>query len=444
MGMKKRWRLAALVLPVLLAACGGGSSDDGTCSVSAQKTWLADYMDDWYFWYQLSPRPNPAAYSSVETYFDALLYTGNSASFPDPDRWSYFDTTANFERFFGDGQTLGYGVSVAGLEVEGSPNSPLYVRYVEPQSPAAAQGVARGDQILSINGRSSAQVITANDYSALSASASGQTVTLVLRRGGQDRTVTLSSTVYTLTPVQGAAVVTSPQGRKMGYLSVKDMISQVNSPLDAAFASFRSQGVTEIVLDLRYNGGGLVSVGANVASYIAGSRGSGKAYAKLFYNDKRSANNTSFAFSNPAASVGVARVFVLAGERTCSASEQVINGLRGAGVDVVAIGNTTCGKPVGFLPADNCGLTYSVVNFESVNDRNEGRYFDGFAPTCAVAEDFTQPTGSSGDPLLQAARTYADTGACPAVAGGLAQPLAFKRALHRKPEAGERQGMLGR
>jgi hypothetical protein len=440
----KKWRLAACVLPIVLAACGGGSDEPLSCSVPDQKTWLGEYMNDWYFWYRLSPRPNPAGYATVAEYFDALLYTGTDVNFP-ADRWSNFESTASFQQFFGDGETLGYGVSVAGLEVSGSPQSPLYVRYVEPLSPAAAAGVARGDQVISLNGRTSADIIAANDFSALTATASGQTLRLVLRRAGQDRTVTLTSAVFALTPVQGASVVTTPGGRKMGYLLVKDMINQANTPMDTAFSQFKAQGVTEVVLDLRYNGGGLVSVGNRLASNVAGSRGNGRSYAKLLYNDKRaSANNQSFAFTNPASAVGLARVFVLMGERTCSASEQVINGLRGVGVNVVAIGDTSCGKPVGFLPQDDgCGTTYSVVNFESVNDLNEGRYFDGFLPTCAVAEDFTQPTGSTGDPLMVAARTYADTGSCP-VAGGLKQPQALKRSLHRAPEAGERQGMLGR
>lgn len=440
---KKTWRLAALVLPVLLAACGGGESVD-ECSTTGQKNWLSGYMNDWYFWYRLSPRPDPAGFASVGSYFDALLYTGTDPAFP-ADRWSGFESTESFNRFFGDGQTLGYGVSVAGLEVTGSPSSPLYVRYVEPLSPAAAQGVARGDQVISINGRTSADLIAANDFSALSATSAGQSLNLVLRRGGLDRNVTLAATVFALTPVQNASIVTTPLGRKMGYVVVKDMISQAAAPLESAFASFRSQGVTEIVLDLRYNGGGLVSTGGTVASYVAGARGNGRAYARLLYNDKRaSTQNQTFNFTSGLANAaGVARVFVLAGERTCSASEQVINGLRGVGVNVVAIGDTTCGKPVGFLPAANCGTTYSAVNFESVNDRNEGRYFDGFAPTCPVAEDFTQPAGSSGDPLLQAASTYADSGACPAVASGTKGVLGVPRRVHRAPEAGERQGMMG-
>ncbi len=448
-----RRRLLLALAPLALVACGDdGYVDNGgmpaSCSVADQKDWLAAYFNDWYFWYRLSPRPPASGYATVNDYFYALQYTGTDPSFP-ADRWSFYQSTQSFNSFFGDGESLGYGVFVAGNEVTGQPDAPLYVRYIEPLSPAAGR-VVRGDQVLSINGRSARDVITAGDYSGLGAASPGETLTLQLRNNGVDRTVVLTSAVFALAPVSGTTVVTSPGGRKMGYVLVKDMISQVNGPLDSAFAAFKAAGVTEVVLDLRYNGGGLVSVGRDVASYVAGTRGSGLAYASLLYNDKRASSyNQTFVFSSSLANAaGVARVFVLTGHRTCSASEQVINGLRGLrdlGVDVVTIGDTTCGKPVGFLPASACNLTYSVVNFESVNARNEGRYFDGFDATCPVSEDFTQALGSPSEPLLDTARQFADSGACPSVAASKAQPFSVRaKSLHAAPEPGEVRGMVGR
>jgi hypothetical protein len=405
-------RAALALLPAVLVACGGGSDGAGQCTVSSRQVWLRDYMDDWYFWYQISPSPSPSGYATLESYFDALLYTGSSADFP-ADRWSYYDSTEDFNRFWGEGRTMGYGVSVAGLEVEGQPDQPLYVRAVEARSDAAARGVARGDEIVSINGVSAAELIADGSFSVLTAGETGVTITMVLRRDGATRSVTLTATEYALTPVPVTTVLTTTGGRKLGYVAVKDMISQVNTPLGQAFASFATAGVDEVVLDLRYNGGGLVSVGATVASYVTGAAKSGQAYARLLYNDRHQDQNQTFAFQNPASAAGVSRVFVLVGPRTCSASEQVINGLRGVGIEVVAIGDTTCGKPVGFLPEDDgCGTTYSVVNFESVNARNEGRYFDGFAPTCSVAEDFSKAIGALDDPLLVAAAYHVDNGVC--------------------------------
>ena len=432
----------ALCLTTLLVACGGGGNDKGgsasggaplSCSVGDQKQWLADYMSEWYFWTKLSPHPDPAPYPDVDSFLQALLYTGTDPRFP-ADRYSGSQPTESFERLFNDGESLGWGVSVAGLEVAGDASRPLYVRQVEPLSPAGGT-VFRGDRILSIDGRSAADIVGSNDFSALSTDKPGQTLTLVLRNSGVDRTVVLQSAVFALTPVGGSAVFRTAGGRPVGYLSVKDMITQSLAPLLAAFTGFKAAGVADLVLDLRYNGGGLVSTGTTLASYIAGDRGRGLAYASLLYNDQRAdINNQRYAFESPVAALSLPRVVVLTGRRTCSASEQVINGLRGAGVQVVAIGEGTCGKPVGFLPTSNCGRTYSVVNFESVNERNEGRYFDGLAPTCAVTEDFTTPQAGAGDPLFRAAGVFIDSDSCPAAAVGQApdRAQAQRQPLNRR------------
>ncbi len=451
-------RRLALALPVFIAACGGGSDGPpgaGSCSVSGEQNFLSSYFDDNYFWYRLSPKPSPDGFTTTAAYFDALLYRGGDA-IPDgggatwpSDRYSGFQSTASFNQFFGDGQTLSYGLAVAGLEVTAQPNAPLYVRYLEPAGPAARAGVLRGERIISLNGRSAADIITADDFSALTPNATGDVLDVVLRNAaGQDRSVRLTASTFNLTPVQSGQVVLSQNGQRIGYVFIKDMISQVGSPLASVMTSFRNQGIQQLVLDLRYNGGGLVSMGATVASYGAGNRGSGQAYTTLLYNDKQSGSNQTFNFSNPGAWAGFAKVYVLAGERTCSASEQVINGLRGVGVDAVLIGDVTCGKPVGFLPRDNaCGTTYSIVNFEGVNARNEGRYFNGLTPTCAVAEDFSQPIGALQDPLLVTAAHYVDNGACP-VALTRESPSARSsnpaRARYSGADGGERSGMSAR
>jgi hypothetical protein len=305
--------------------------------------------------------------------------------------------------------------------------------------------VRRGDEVISINERSAADVVAANDFSALTASAEGETLRLVLRRAGVDRQVTVAASVFTLTPVAGATVYTTQGGRRLGYVMVKDMISQVQPGLEAAFASFRAQGVNDVVLDLRYNGGGLVSVGGTVASYVAGQRGAGRVYASLLYNDQRAAsNNQTYTFGSLSSALGLARVFVLTGQRTCSASEQVINGLRGVGVQVIAVGDTTCGKPVGSLPASQCGATYSVINFESVNALYEGRYFDGFDATCAVAEDWTIAQGDGSDPLVATAAYWADTGQCAPAAAAREQPKALRTPRRPGWLSDERSGLLPR
>jgi carboxyl-terminal processing protease len=454
-------RRLVLALPVFMAACGGGGdgpSGAGSCSVADEQAFLSGYFDDNYFWYRLSPKPSPEGFATTAAYFDALLYgggddipNGGGARWPS-DRYSGSQSTESFNRLFGDGQTLSYGLAVAGFEIEGQPNAPLYVRYLEPAGPAARAGIQRGEQIVSLNGRTSAELIAADngkgDFTVLVPDAAGDRLDVVVRNGAGDRTVRLAATTFSLTPVQNEQVVFSQNRQRIGYVFIKDMISQVGSPLASVMTSFRTQGIQQLVLDLRYNGGGLVSMGATVASYGAGNRGSGQVYTKLLYNDKQSGSNQNFNFSNPGAWAGFSKVYVLAGERTCSASEQVINGLRGVGVDAVLIGDVTCGKPVGFLPRDSgCGTTYSIVNFEGVNARNEGRYFNGLTPTCAVAEDFAKEVGAIDDPLLVAAAAHIDSGVCPVALtreSPSSRSASTARSRYNGADGGERSGMSAR
>ena len=442
-------RAVAALAAALLVACGGGGGDSGpppaaSCTVEDQKGWLAAYLDEWYFWYRLAPRPNPATFDNVEAYFRASLYTGSDAAFP-ADRWSGSESTEAFNRFFGDGATLGYGMSVSGLEVAGLGDQPLLVRYVEPRSDAAAQGVQRGDRVLSLNGRPAAELVAANDFALLTPAQAGDTLQVMLRTpAGVERSVRLTASVFALTPVPIAQVVQTPGGRRVGYLMVNQMISQAESGLIAAFAQFSNQGVQDLVLDLRYNGGGLVSLAALLGSYLAGPQAAGQTFANLLYNDKRAAtNNQAFRFSSPTFALGLPRVYVLTGRRTCSASEQVINGLRPF-AQVISVGDTTCGKPVGFLPTSQCGTTYSVVNFESVNARNEGRYWDGFEASCPRGEGANLPLGTPGEPLLATALAHADSGSCPQASRASASARRAPAAAPRRLEPGERHDMIPR
>lgn len=434
----------------LLAACGGGSDGPdlpAQCALSEQKLWLDGYLFDEYLWYPLLKNPDPAAFTTIDDYFYAKLSTGGTiggATFPS-DKWSYTERSADFNLFFGEGRTLGYGLSVAGMEVFGQPQRPLRVRYVEPASPAAGQ-VARGETLVSINGVPASEYIARDDYGFLSPSAAGQRLDLKVRNaGGVERSVSLLSAVYTLTPVSQSKVVVTPGGTKLGYLVMKDFISQAQTPMRNAFADFAAQGVRQVVLDLRYNGGGLVSVARDLASRTGSAAINGLPFATLLHSDKRTSKDQVFRFATSVADLGATRVYVLTGPRTCSASELVINGLEGVNVPVVQIGDTTCGKPVGFEPVEVCGTVFSAVNFETVNAKNQGRYFSGLAPNagCTIADDLDHPLGDQNEALLAAARRHADTGSCGGATATREHPMAARAAIGRVHD-GDRPRMIGR
>jgi hypothetical protein len=111
--------------------------------------------------------------------------------------------------------------------------------------------------------------------------------------------------------------------------------------------------------------------------------------------------------------LGLSRVTVLSGPDTCSASESVVNSLRGIGIIVDLVGGGTCGKPYGFTPQDNCGTSYYAIQFQGVNDKGFGDYGDGVKPTCAVVDDFTHELGDPKEARLAVALHLLGGGVCP-------------------------------
>lgn len=447
----RTWAFVAMIGSAALGLVGCGGSGGGTpsedaqaapgCTLPERRTWLADQFRTQYFYNALTSAVDPVPDRPLADYFTASLFTGNERL--PADRFSYYQSSASFTQFFGEGRTLGFGLAVAGQEVQGQPFAPLYIRDVTPASPADTAGLRRGDRVLQINGRSVEDLIAAFDFSALTAQEAGQSLQMVVQRGEVSRTVQLQANVHDVVPVRHGRVISLPDGRKVGLVRINSMITLANADLTALFEQFRDQAVSDVIMDLRYNGGGAVSVGARLASLAAGTRAHDQVYAVLRHNEQQQGLNQTFRFNHTLGWRGVNRVYVLAGSRTCSASEQVISGLRGVGIEVVVIGSTTCGKPVGFRPREHCGQTFSLVNFDSINARGDGEYYRGLAPSCAVAESFTKSMEDPSDALVAAALQHAQGRGCPAASGPDALPQSRRPSVLRRAMDGpEGSGLM--
>jgi carboxyl-terminal processing protease len=484
-----------LTAAALLSACGGGGSDAGTApfgnasnnfgnsgggslpasstlaqqcaadnplaptasrtaTLDRERRWVRSYMDEAYLWYREIPSVNTtdanfnlaSVPASLDNYFEALKTRATTPSGKLKDEFSFTYPTLAWEQLAGSGIVAGFGAEW----IFGSSTPPRNVRiaYVDPGTPAATQGLTRGLRVISVEGVSiddntSAGIATINEV--FGSPRTGQSYTFVVADlSGVQRTVQMTAAQVTKTPVQNVSTITTPSGR-VGYMTFNDHIDPAEGQLAAAFAQFQSQGVSDVVLDLRYNGGGFLYIASQVGYMVAGStRTVGKTFERLQFSDRRAADtndpdsntpfynvgsgrpNTGTTANAPLPTLNLNRVYVLASPGTCSASEAVVNGLRGVGVDVILVGGTTCGKPYGFTAKDNCGISYFPIEFKGVNQLGFGDYADGFAPTatCTVADDFSKALGDSSEGLLAAALNHRTTGSCGGTAAGREGPQA--------------------
>jgi hypothetical protein len=234
------------------------------------------------------------------------------------------------------------------------------------------------------------------------------------------------STVF----VPVSTVLTSPGGRPTGYIQFDRHDAGAQDDLIDAFQQMQAANVLDLVLDLRRNPGGFLYIAQTAASMVTGPQSEGLVFEHLRYSDKRpdatAAGTLGFSSHvqigearHPAGTqlpqLNLPRVFVLTTGDTCSASESIINGLRGIDVPVIRIGTNTCGKPYGFHEETTCGSTYHyfAIEFQGYNAKGFGDYQGaGFTPTCQVAPAGNR--GASNDALLNGALYYIDHDACPA------------------------------
>jgi carboxyl-terminal processing protease len=491
--MKKIRLVAVAIIPLLtslLSACGGGGGSAGSCSGSAEvcsgtsvqspavtvlpaaatlknlcqaprqggnpfdgnlpypdkqgslvaeKQWLRSWIDETYLWYREVPTAlNPDNYVSAVDYFDALKTPALSASGKYKDRFHFTYPSAEWDAISQQGVELGYGISWS-RSASGIFPRKRVIAIVEPGSPAAIAGLQRGDQLTTVD---SLDYLNSTDSSAITVfnnalfpEKAGDIHTFIFDRHGTTVSTVLAAANVTAMPVQNTKTIATPSGI-VGYLTFNDHNVVSELQLVNAIAQLKAADVNDLVLDVRYNGGGLLYIASELAYMIAGPDAtSGKIFEQAQYNDKIRPDppipfiSNAYGFSatknQPLPYLGLKRVSILTSAGTCSASEAIINGLQGIDVDVTLIGGQTCGKPYGFYPTPNCGTTYFAIQFKGVNNKGVGDYSDGIAPTCNVADDFAHALGDPAEGQLAAALTYRNSKVCPAATSGASLQVGY-------------------
>lgn len=456
-------KIAVFVLVVLgLTNCGGGggggtgnrlsgitgngewqpgvfeSADtyDNRCTTLQENNFLRSWSNDTYLWYNEIEDQDPSLFTSTADYFDTLKTNAKTASGKNKDNFHFTYPTTVWDGLINSGVDTGYGITWAWIS--GYVPRNFLVSYVEPGSPAANNNLQRGAKLLKVDG---VDFVNSNDTTTLNAglfpSAHNEVHTFEVLDNGSNtpRTISLTSGQITKVPVQNVKILDTATG-KVGYFLFNDHLATAEQGLVDAVNQFSQAGITDLVLDVRYNGGGYLYIASELAYMIAGPTATAnKTFEKTTFNDKHTTVglggeslqpmkflSTSNSGDNLPA-LNLHRVFVITSGDTCSASESVINSLRGINVEVIQIGSKTCGKPYGFYARDNCGTTYFTIQFKGVNAKGFGEYADGFNPSatdngldnikgCESGDDFMHLLGDENELNLSSALQYRQTGTC--------------------------------
>jgi len=419
----------------------GNRRPDQQGELSHELFWLRSWMNETYLFFDQVTDRDPNDFTDVEAYFGELIVS------PPTDRFSFLQTTEDFETRSSGAPTFGYGAQFTVL------NNQLprdwRVSFTQDGSPAETGGLTRGARILTIdgvdfvNGNSQAEVNTI--VAGLFPESVGESHNFGLRYpDGTERTITIESTSLAIDPVSQVDII-QQGGRDIGYLHFNSFGPRTGeAQLIDAFETFSNAQIDDLVIDLRYNGGGLLFLAAQLGYMIAGTQSTNQVFYSQEFNSRDPGRNPitgervspinfqteTLGFTDdvtpgrPLPTVNLNRVFVLTTERSCSASEAIISGLLGIGVEPIQIGTRTCGKATGQFPTDNCGITFIPLHFRGVNANGFGDYDGGFAPGqmtgsagpvitgCEVNDDLANPLGNPNEAQLASALNFAETGTC--------------------------------
>ena len=415
----------ALGCAAMVAACGGGggsgsggqsgggtatptptpTSTTATCSLSARQDFVREALEQYYLFPSLlATNVNKSSYTDLQAYIDALVAPARAQG---RDRFFTYITSIEEENaFIREGSSAGFGFR---LGYDGDARRVFVIETFEGTA-ALGANIDRGSEILAIGTSTSNLQTVSSIYANGGAFAVSEAlgpgdagVTRVLRvrdQSGVEREVTLTKTEYELDPVSDryGAKVLDDGGKKVGYLNLRTFIDSAEDDLISAFADFRAQGITEYVIDLRYNGGGLLST-AEVFGDLLARDLNGLEYYTIAFNDANSSENDTYNFMARPQSVAPTKIAFITTGSTASASELLINGQLPYRDQISLVGEDTFGKPVGQIAIDRaaCDDRFRVLAFALENANGQGAYFDGLSEfvdnTCRAEDDISYQMG---------------------------------------------------
>ena len=439
-------------LVAALASCGGGGSSSAPpvavtpaptpgatptptptpagCSLSERKAWVLGQLQEWYLFPELlDTTVNPASFADINDYIDALVAPARAQS---RDRFfTHLASIAAENAFFNSGSSAGFGIR---LTYDTTARRVFVVEAFE-GAPALAAGIDRGTEILAIGTSSSdLQTVTAlmtaggpqAVVNALGPLTAGTTRVLRVLTNGATQDLTVTKADFSLTPVSSryGVKILDNGGTKVGYINLRTFIDTADPALRSAFATLKAQGVSQVIVDLRSNGGGLVSI-AELFGDLMGANKVGQVFSFTTFRASKSNNNETDNFGSQSQAIAATKIAFIGTTGTASASELVINAFTPyLHANSALIGTNTFGKPVGQIALDkaSCDDRLRPVAFRTENSARQGDYYTGLASrveaTCAAGDDYTKQLGDPAEASVKVALDFLAGRTCSPISGG--------------------------
>jgi carboxyl-terminal processing protease len=438
---------ALLALFGLLSACGGGGGSppgDGTgvvplppvatpppgpalCSLRDRQDWALAQLQEWYLFPDLlATGVNPDNFTTVQSYIDALVAPARAQN---KDRiFTYITPLAEHVAFYNSGASAGFGFR---LSTDASAGR-VFVAESYEGAPALNANIDRGTEILAIGADASNLVAVSSILAAegstgvvnaLGPATLGLSRVLRVRQpSGTVQDVTLVKSNYNVDPVSNryGAQILNDNGRKVGYINLRTFLgAPAQADLRAAFAQFRAQGVTDVIVDLRYNGGGVVATAVLFNDLLMGNRSPSDVSTSVTFRASKSGNSVTNFFTPQPESIAATRIAFIGTGSSASSSEIVMNAaLPYLGTNAALIGSNTFGKPVGqtWISRSACDDRLIALAFSFKNANQQGEYFNGlagnFQSTCRADDDVLRPLGDPQEGMIRTALDFLAGRAC--------------------------------
>jgi len=393
--MRKQLFLSFVILLILLSGCKKNSHIIQSQQIDPAVQFTSTTFLDWYLWFESIPKVDLTSFKTADAYINAVRYT--------KDRWSFSMPLDELTALFTNGETTGWGVGL-GFDQANA----LRVLFEYDNSAMGKAGVKRGWQIKALNGKAVSamtdaevnQVLNLANASFLFVKNDGTEVTIPLTKGA----IKINSVLYSAVIQKGV--------KKIGYFVFSDFLDSSVKELNTVFDSYSASGVKDVIIDLRYNGGGTLDCADTLIAMLAGLPDKDKVYNTITYNSKHVREGFQSLIGLKSNSIQLDNLIFITTSGTASASELVISGLKPY-LKIKLIGSKTHGKPVGMNIFSNTSLNLAIapISFKNVNSAGFSDYYDGIPVDFAISDDYSKDWGNQSDACLLAALNYISTGA---------------------------------